>query len=557
MVDDIHDDFPFAPLPGILATLLKLQKELMSTTSLPIPIVDLFAGPGGLGEGFSSLKNGNAFQIAVSAEKDPIAHQTLRLRAFYRLICSSRPGKLGDYYRFCNGQTEIPYSDETEDLWHKAGKEAMCIEIGSVDGNAALDTSIHTALDKRESEQHPWVLIGGPPCQAYSLVGRARNKGKADYKAEDDHRHFLYREYLRIIQNYQPDIFVMENVKGILSSTINGHKIFHEILKDLANPDAALGSTQKGQCYRIVSLVSNQAFCDGDDPNKFDLTKYIIRAEDYGIPQARHRVILLGIREDRYKDKLLKLTRQGTVSVKDAIGELPPLRSLLSKEKDSNTLWEELVGKELQRLAEAASRSDDAVKNLAPHLQKISENIGLVLTTGNVRLPRKPDSTGKTGHDYLDKWLLDSHLNVWLNHETRGHRIDDLGRYGYAATFASVHRRSPKGHKEFNLPRLAPAHKNWESGKFSDRFRVQIKDNPSTTITSHISKDGHYFIHYDPIQCRSLTVREAARLQTFPDNYFFQGGRTQQYHQVGNAVPPLLANQIAEIVYNTLITLDI
>jgi DNA (cytosine-5)-methyltransferase 1 len=125
---------------------------------------------------------------------------------------------------------------------------------------------------------------------------------------------------------------------------------------------------------------------------------------------------------------------------------------------------------------------------------------------------------------------------------------EDLRRYAFAAAFAQIEHRSPKGHTEFNLPGLAPKHANWKSGKFADRFRVQLYEKPGTTVTSHISKDGHYFIHPDPSQCRSLTVREAARLQTFPDNYFFRGNRTQQFHQVGNAVPPMLASRIATIV---------
>ena len=130
----------------------------------------------------------------------------------------------------------------------------------------------------------------------------------------------------------------------------------------------------------------------------------------------------------------------------------------------------------------------------------------------------------------------------------------DLQRYLWCSAYAKVKGKSPRIN---DFPdNLLPEHKNIIKGRqinFPDRFKVQLADRPSKTITSHISKDGHYYIHYDPIQCRSLTVREAARIQTFPDNYFFEGNRTQQYHQIGNAVPPLLARKLAGIVFKIMV----
>lgn len=157
----------------------------------PIQIVDLFAGPGGLGEGFSSIGNGDVFKILVSAEMEASAHKTLKLRSFYRILKRRGASSLNSYYRFCNGESATEWDANTLDAWKEADQEARCITLGSEEGNLELNT----ILDKNKlSRQKPWVLIGGPPCQAYSLVGRARNRGKADYCAEDDHRHFLYKE---------------------------------------------------------------------------------------------------------------------------------------------------------------------------------------------------------------------------------------------------------------------------------------------------------------------------------------------------------------------------
>jgi DNA (cytosine-5)-methyltransferase 1 len=534
-----------------------LQRGFMSRSN-PIQIVDLFAGPGGLGEGFSSYDNGDAFEIIVSAEMEPSAHSTLRLRAFYRYLKKFNPEAMDDYYSFCHtASMGAPYTERSKGAWLHAEREAQQIELGTDVGNKKLDEILEDRLD----ETKPWVLIGGPPCQAYSLAGRSRNKGNLNYRAESDHRHFLYREYLRIIQRKKPTIFVMENVKGILSSKVGGELMFPKILEDLAAPDVALGEPDSGQRYRICSLVSDDIYVNDASFAKFNPSNFIIRSELFGVPQARHRVILLGISEDLFNAKaggLARLRPRPSVSVGEAIGGLPPLRSKVTGRKDDFVGWVETVTRSIKHLnKELKSRIEN--EGVEPEAVKLSVEFdvkarcfsgmveGRELDSGGLRVLKSEKWLGET-KTHLDNWFQDKNLNYWLNHEARGHMESDLQRYVYAAEFSRIYQRSPKGHNDFNLPGLAPNHKNWESGNFGDRFRVQLKNYPSTTITSHIAKDGHYFIHYDSSQCRSLTVREAARLQTFPDNYFFLGNRTQQFHQVGNAVPPFLAQQIASIV---------
>ena len=224
---------------------------------------------------------------------------------------------------------------------------------------------------------------------------------------------------------------------------------------------------------------------------------------------------------------------------KRQLADLPPLRSGLSKSPDSPSAWHDVIDMAVRKVAGLNSQFE---------MERIAERASKLTNRGAGFQIRKRRFRGK---QELEDWYLDHRLNGFVNHESRGHMADDLVRYLYCASFAKHH--GGKSPRAGDFPEsLAPNHANWKSGKFVDRFKVQASTKPSSTITSHISKDGHYFIHPDPAQCRSLTVREAARLQTFPDNYLFEGNRTQQYVQVGNAVPPLLARQIAKIVHGVL-----
>lgn len=508
---------------------------------MSIPVIDLFSGPGGLGEGFAGLEDGKEFNMIVSAEMDEAAHKTLQLRSFYRLLKADGP-HLQTYYDFCNGIQSEPVTDRTATIWKLAEKEARRIELGTEEGNRELDDLLRKGVKKHSD----CVLIGGPPCQAYSLVGRSRNMGKKDYRPEDDHRHFLYREYLRVLQKVRPAVFVMENVKGILSSRVGESRIFHDILLDLVDPDSALNGRRgrEDHCYRICSLVTDTRFRRGMDAGDINVHDFVVRAEEHGIPQARHRVILLGIREDIIREPSSLARARKQLSVRDAIGDLPKLRSLMTKADDSSKAWANKVADYMSCLSRLADK--EGMQDLSATLAKNSLEVEKNLNFGCLRMPlSEADNYPRSP---FAKALADPRLKVILNHEARGHMIKDLRRYAFASTYAMVHGISPKGHGQFSLHGLAPHHKNWQTGQFADRFRVQVWDHSATTVTSHIAKDGHYFIHPDPTQCRSLTVREAARLQTFPDNYFFLGNRTQQFHQVGNAVPPMLASTIARLV---------
>jgi DNA (cytosine-5)-methyltransferase 1 len=506
----------------------------------PIPVVDLFAGPGGLGEGFASLTEGHGgtsgypFRIALSVEKEPFAHRTLRLRAFYRLLVINDAPR-GRYYEYLEGQRPDPYDATTRTLWDQAGHEALRLEIG---GDGARQT-LHDRVE-RIREKH-WVLVGGPPCQAYSLVGRARNKGKKDYRPEEDHRHFLYTHYLELIREFSPSVFVMENVKGILSSKVSGDGIFGRILEDLRLPDA-----RKGRSYRIYSLAREGAVYTGPDGPGVDPHDFVVRSELFGIPQARHRVILLGVREDIAPESFRPLRQKAKVPLKEALGDLPALRSGLST-NDSLENWQKTVRAQARRVIDSLRELDrpDDRKLISQILEDVAKGGLPHESRGGLRTPRS--YTMRAG---FGRKMQDNRLSSVLNHEARGHMEADLARYLFAAAYAKAKGASPS---QEHFPRsLAPSHRSWFSGNFADRFRVQLSSEPSTTVTCHIAKDGHYYIHFDPSQCRSLTVREAARLQTFPDNYFFEGNRTEQYIQVGNAVPPMLARQIAQKVRSLL-----
>lgn len=470
-----------------------------------IPVIDVFAGPGGLNEGFSRVRDsaGNrVFDIAASFEMEDSALETLRLRSAVRELTESQGGIFSPYLDFLNGRGSLESFLELPDVraaYGRALDHVHDLELGPAT-HAESDEKISRAIGKDDR----WVLIGGPPCQAYSLVGRSRRTHDPTF--EEDKKHFLYQEYLRIIDRFRPAVFVMENVKGMLSAGVRGRGIFERIMEDL----------QANGNYTIHSLV--------EDREELRPQDFVIRAEQYGVPQRRHRVILLGLRTGAVSRRPTLLeSSDGLRTVREAISDLEPIASRVTGARSQEEADRLREGARQTGMREARSRVNGFER----------------------RLP------GPDFNRELTDWLQVPGLNRATLHDPRRHMVGDLERYSFLAT-AAEYGFLPDVTEFPSF--LKPRHRNMQRDDvpFKDRFKVQTWDEPSSTVASHISKDGHYYIHPDARQMRSLSVREAARLQTFPDDYYFRGTQTQRYQQVGNAVPPLLAKQIAEVVAHVL-----
>lgn len=498
-----------------------------------IPVVDIFAGPGGLSEGFSRIhRDGERlFRIGLSVESEDEPFQTLRLRAFCRQFPE---GKLPcEYYYFLQGEIGL---DELFSRWPEQAEMAS-----RETWQATLGKCEYTELDRKITDatggDNCWVLIGGPPCQAYSCAGIVGNRTKKNYLPEKDTRYRLYKEYIRVLAAHSPAAFILENVPGMLSARLGPKYVIEEIINGLANPgDFALREFSlwpEAPRYRLFSLTSGFRPVDGD-PRAF-----LVRAEDFGIPQSRRRIVIIGIRDDIDPSGFESPEQQLPTGMEAVLGDLPNLRSALSREPDSLQAWRGIF----KGLGE--EQWVEEVKQV--HGKRLASQI---LACARELMKSSPTEKGadfipwESAPAWNDGWFVDPRIGGICHHEVRPHIRRDLYRYLFCACFARNMGKSPKL-TDFP-PSLLPNHQNRDSGSFKDRFRVILPGRPAGTVISHLSKDGHAYIHPDPLQCRSLTPREAARLQTFPDNYYFFGGRASKFRQIGNAVPPWLARLIAE-----------
>jgi len=392
--------------------------------------IDLFAGAGGLSEGF--IRAG--FKPIAHVEMNKDACDTLRTRSAFHWMKENNKKVYYDYLKLDN--------KVKTDLWNEVPDNV----IDSVINKEISDNTreeIFKLIDEKLENIKVDLIIGGPPCQAYSVVGRARDPKNM----EDDPRNHLYKYYVKFLEKYNPSMFVFENVPGILSAK-NGHYL------DL-----------------IFEAVRKAGY---------ELEKKVLNAKNFGVLQDRKRVIIIGWR------KKLKL-------------EYPKF-----EEEESNY---------------------EILKDLFSDLKPLNNGEGIMNATKYFTSPT----------EYLEKSGIRNGLDFVTQHLARPNNDNDLEIYRIAVDEWSFGKRLDYS----KLPKRLIKHNNVDT--FTNRFQVVNGRGVSHTVVAHIAMDGHYYIHPDKNQNRSITIREAARIQSFPDDYFFEGSRTAAFKQIGNAVPPLMA----------------
>jgi DNA (cytosine-5)-methyltransferase 1 len=401
--------------------------------------IDLFAGAGGLSEGF--IRAG--YTPLAHIEKDKYACDTLKTRAAFHWLKSQK--KLSIYKKYLHDKQE---KEDGSKLWEQVPREITDTVIQSEIGEKTIEETFKK-VDSLTGSKQVDIIVGGPPCQAYSIVGRARDP----QNMKDDPRNYLYKYYIQFLERYNPKMFVFENVPGILSAQNGVH---------LANIKS--GIDEAGYIVELRKL----------------------KASDYGVLQNRERVIIIGWK----KELNLKYPE-------------------LEKENNPYKILPDLFS-DLPVLQQGEGRLTDIVEYITSSTEYLKQSHirnGWDFTTQHIARPHNP----------RDLEIYRRAINLWL---------DKKERLNYA-----------------KLPLKLQTHNNKHS--FLNRFQV-VDPVCCHTVVAHIAMDGHYYIYPSLEQIRSITIREAARIQSFPDDYYFEGSRSAAFRQIGNAVPVVLAHKIAE-----------
>ncbi|MCM2607135.1 DNA cytosine methyltransferase [Rossellomorea marisflavi] len=403
-------------------------------------VIDLFAGAGGLSEGFRQ----EGHNILAHVEMDKHACTTLKTREAYYYLKENN--KLDVYKSYLKKEItrDTLYEHIPENVLNRVINKAVSDET-----NPEIFEEIDELLRGRDVE----LIIGGPPCQAYSVAGRSRDPEGM----RNDPRNYLYQQYISFLRRYQPNYFVFENVLGLLSAG-NG-SIFENIQEELR--DAG-----------------------------YEMDFRILNSRDFGVLQSRRRIIIIGWREGIEFNYPHFETLNHQYTIRDLFQDLPVIKAGEEKEP------------------------------------------------GNQYLTQQNNYLRESG-------IKPNEWDVLSQHIARPNRDLDLEIYRYCVDIWNRENRKVRYNE---LPQRLITHRNTDT--FLDRFNVVPYEEISHTVVAHIAKDGHYYIHPDINQNRSISVREAARIQSFPDDYYFESSRTAAYKQIGNAVPPLMARKIARSLIN-------